>query len=143
VCRPRLGTFDFLLLSVSIMLGLRSRPLYRHLLSPSPAPIAPLRLLCSLSFSPTHTSSNDPVDAQSERDAWTDAILQATSEGPAGGRAGMPGLMESQLKKLTAIIRKVVKETVALSSVAQPRRAAHIRSWAKERAGVESPPCNI
>ena len=78
----------------------------------------------SLSLSHTHTrslsrSSTDPADAQVERDAWTNAIVQATSAGvgSVGGKASTPGLLESQIRKLTEVLRKIVKETVALSGV--------------------------
>jgi hypothetical protein len=53
---------------------------------------------------------------EAARDEWVDAIQTAIAM-KGGGGTGMPALLESQMKKLTGIIAKMVKEMTALSSV--------------------------
>lgn len=50
-----------------------------------------------------------------ERNAWVEAIETAMIIG--SGRGGMPALLESQIKKLSSIIAKMVKDITTLSSV--------------------------
>jgi hypothetical protein len=51
------------------------------------------------------------------RDEWVDAIETAVAMKSGGGGGGMPALLENQMKKLTGILAKMVKEITDLSAV--------------------------
>lgn len=53
---------------------------------------------------------------EKERNDWIDAINMAITSRP-GGAGGMPALLETQIKKLTGIIAKMVKEMNGLTPV--------------------------
>lgn len=52
---------------------------------------------------------------EAERNTWVEAIEAAIAM--KSGRTGMPALLESQIKKLTTIIAKMIKDMTTLSSV--------------------------
>ena len=67
-------------------------------------------LCCCRSPSPPLTRA-----IEAERNTWVEAIEAAIAM--KSGRTGMPALLESQIKKLTTIIAKMIKDMTTLSSV--------------------------